>query len=319
MKYIGVDLGGTHMAAGVVGEDGVIYSKAETSTLPGRPFESIIADMGSVADKALKKSGFSLDDISCVGVGIPGIADNEKGNVIFCTNLFWEDEPLRKELQKYINKPVWIENDATVAGFAENAIGVSRGCKSSVFLTIGTGLGSGIVIDGKPWTGAHGVASELGHLTMAIDGEPCTCGKDGCLERYCSATALVRMAKEICISHPDCDISKRVNGQLDALNAKIIIDSAKDGDSLSLMLFNRYTRYLALALNTIVSFLDPEMIVLGGGVSHAGEFLLNSIMEKIPNYLMFKSMPFAEVRLATLGNDAGIIGSAFLARDMITR
>ncbi|MDO5022533.1 MAG: ROK family glucokinase [Eubacteriales bacterium] len=317
MKYIGIDVGGTHMAAGVVDEEGVILAKAETPTLPGRPFEVMIEDMGAIANKALKQSGVSLDDVACIGVGIPGIADNEKGDVIFCTNLFWKDEPLRRELQKHINKPIWIENDATVAGFAENAIGVSRGCKSSVFLTIGTGLGGGIVIDGKPWTGAHGVASELGHLTMVIDGEPCTCGKDGCMERYCSATALIRMGKEMCIAHPDCDVNKRINGKLENLNAKIIIDSAKDGDSMSLMLFNRYTRYLALALNTIVSFLDPEMIVLGGGVSHAGEFLLNSIVEKIPQYLMFKTMPFAEVHLATLGNDAGLIGSALLAREMI--
>jgi glucokinase len=213
MKYIGIDVGGTHMAAGVVDEKGAIRAKAETATMPGRPFESIIADMGAIASKALDKSGVPLDDIACIGIGIPGIADNEKGDVIFCTNLFWKDEPLRRELQKYINKPVWIENDATVAGFAENAIGVSRGCKSSVFLTLGTGVGGGIIIDGKPWTGAHGVASELGHLTMVIDGEPCTCGKEGCLERYCSATALIRMAKEICLAHLFCATITKVQYQ----------------------------------------------------------------------------------------------------------
>jgi len=319
MKYIGIDLGGSHIACGVVDEDGEILAKAETSTLVGRPFENIVYDMGRCALTAVEKSGVHMDEISTVGIGIPGIANNATGDVIFCTNLFWTDEPLRRELQKQINKPVWIENDATVAGFAENAIGISKGCKSSVFITLGTGVGAGIIIDGKPWIGFHGVASEIGHITMVIDGEPCTCGKDGCLERYCSATALIRMGKEMCMAHPNCDIMQRIDGNLELLNAKIIIDSAKDGDSHSLMLFNRYTKYLALACNTIISFLDPEMIVLGGGVSHAGDFLLKSITEKLPHYLMFKTMPYATIRLATLGNEAGIIGSALLARDMLTK
>ena len=314
MYYLGIDLGGTHIGCGVVDENGLILAQAETPTLPERPFEDVVRDMAACCMQTLTAAECTVEDIQTIGIGIPGIADNETGNVIFCTNLGWTDVPLRDELQKYLNLPLYIENDATVAGFAESVAGVSKGCQSSVFMTLGTGVGSGIIIDGKPWTGAHGVASELGHITIEIDGIPCTCGKDGCLERYCSATALIRMAKEACILHPKCDIVQRVNGDLSKITAKTVVDSARNGDDISMRLFHRYSRYLALAINNITSFLDPEMVVLGGGVSHAGEFLLNAVREKLPHFLMYKALPYPDIELARLGNQAGIIGAAMLAR-----
>lgn len=314
MLYLGIDLGGTHIACGVTDENGAILAKRETPTLAARPFEQVVRDMGLCALETISAAGIVPDDIAAIGIGIPGIADNVTGRVIFCTNLGWTDVPLSDELQKYVNKPIYIENDATVAGYAESVCGVSRGCKSSVFLTLGTGVGGGIIVNGKPWTGAHGVASELGHLTIELDGIPCTCGKDGCLERYCSATALIRMGREACQVHPGCDIARRVGGDLNQITAKTVIDSARSGDDISMHLFHRYARYLALAINNVVSFLDPEMVVLGGGVSRAGEFLLNAVREKLPYFLMFKTMPYCDVQLAELGNDAGIIGAAMLGR-----
>ena len=314
MYYLGIDLGGTHTACGVVDEDGRIVAQAENATLPKRPYQDVIRDMGETALRAIDKAGLTKDDIAAVGIGIPGIADNRTGRVIFCTNLFWHDVPLKEELDRYLQKPLYIENDATVAGFAESVAGVSRGCKSSVFMTLGTGVGGGIIVDGKPWTGAHGVASELGHLTMEIDGIPCTCGKDGCLERYCSATAIIRMGKEACLAHPNCLLAQKVGGDLGKLNAQIIIDTAREGDDIAMHIFHRYCRYLALAINNVVSFLDPDMVVLGGGVSRAGDFLLNTVKEKLPHFLMFKTMPYADIRIAKLGNDAGMIGAAMLGR-----
>ncbi len=314
MLYLGIDLGGTHIGCGVVDREGRILAQAETPTLAERPYEDVVRDMAACCMQALTQAECKVEDIATIGIGIPGIADNETGIVIFCTNLGWHDVPLKAELQKYINRPIYIENDATVAGFAESVAGVSKGCRSSVFLTLGTGVGGGIIIDGKPWTGAHGVASELGHLTIELDGIPCTCGKDGCLERYCSATAIIRMGKEACLSHPHCDIAQRVNGDLSKITAKIVIDSARSGDDISMRIFHRYCRYLALAINNVVSFLDPEMVVLGGGVSHAGDFLLDAVRAKLPYFLMFKTMPYAQIHLAQLGNQAGIIGAAMLAR-----
>lgn len=314
MYYIGIDLGGTHMAAGIVNEEGVIVAKAETPTLVGRAYQEIIADMAACIRAAMDSANIGEDDVHSVGIGIPGIADQKTGRVIFCTNLGWRDIPLREELQKHFNKPVFIDNDATVAGWAEYQAGVSRGCDTCVFLTLGTGVGAGIVINGRIWSGAHGAATELGHLTMEVDGENCTCGKSGCTERYCSATAIIRMAKEACALHPDCEIMQKCNGDINKINAKIVIDAAKEGDDIARRVFGRYAKYLTIAINNVISFLDPDMIVLGGGVSHAGQFLLDAINERLPKYLMYPTLETPAIALAELGNNAGIIGAALLGR-----
>ncbi len=313
MVYIGVDLGGTNIAVGVVNEKWEVIAEASTKTLHQRPYQELIRDMALCADKALQKAGLTHDDVHSIGVGIPGCADDD-GNVIFCTNLGWKDIPLRKELQKYINKPVYIGNDATVAGLAESYAGVSAGCSSSVFLTLGTGVGGGIIIDGKPWNGVHGVASELGHMILVAGGELCSCGTRGCLERYTSATAIIRMAKEAVENLPNCGIMKKAGGDISRINAKMVIDAAKEGDPVGVQVFEQYTDYLAMACNNVIQFLDPDMIVLGGGVSHAGEFLVEKVRAKIPNYILNKNLPYSEIHLAKLGNEAGIIGAALLGR-----
>ena len=314
MVYIGVDLGGTNIAVGVVTEEGKILAEASTKTLYQRPYQEIVKDMAICAKKALDKAGLTEDDVKSVGIGIPGVADQKEGRVIFCTNLAWHDIPLREELQKYIQKPVYIDNDATVAGLAEAYAGVSAGCQSSVFLTLGTGVGAGIMIDGKPWSGAHGVGSELGHMTLVVDGVPCTCGNDGCVERYCSATALIRMAKQSCLAYPESMIMTLADNDPEKISAKTVIDAAKAGDPTAKRIFDRYAKYLAITINNVTAFMDPEMIVLGGGVSRAGEFLLDAVEEKLPRYLMYKTLPSPKICLAKLGNEAGIIGAALLGK-----
>ena len=314
MVYIGVDLGGTNIAVGVVSEEGSILAQASTKTLYQRPYQEIVKDMASCSFKALEAAHMTVNDVHSIGIGIPGVADQKDGRVIFCTNLAWHDIPLRAELQKYINKPVYIDNDATVAGLAESYAGVSAGCQSSVFLTLGTGVGAGIVINGKPWSGAHGVGSELGHMTLVVDGVPCTCGNDGCVERYCSATAIIRMAKQACLGYPESEILKLAGGDPEKINAKIVIDAAKHGDHTAMEVFERYARYLAITVNNITAFMDPEMIVLGGGVSSAGQFLLDAVKKKLPRYLMYKTLPSPKLVLAKLGNEAGIIGAAMLGK-----
>ncbi|MEG2480726.1 MAG: ROK family protein, partial [Clostridia bacterium] len=236
------------------------------------------------------------------------------GMVIFCTNMGWKDVPLRAELQKYINKPVFIDNDATVAGFAESVCGVSAGCHSSVFITLGTGVGGGIVIDGRPWSGFHGVGSEIGHIPMDIGGEPCSCGNYGCLERYCSATAVIRMGKQMVLQHPDSMMYDLCGGDVSKLTAKMVFDAAKENDDVAMKVFNHYVDYLCKAIYTIITFLDPEMIVLGGGLSKAGGFLVNAVRERIPRYLLFKTLPYSRIEIARLGADAGMIGAAMLGK-----
>ena len=314
MAYIGIDLGGTNIAVGVVSEAGAILAQTSTPTLSQRPFTELVRDMAQCIEKALAKCGLEKDDIQSIGIGIPGVADQKTGRVIFCTNLGWHDIPLREEMQKYIQKPVYIDNDATVAALAESCAGVSAGCQSSVFLTLGTGVGGGIIMNGKPWSGAHGVGSELGHMTLVVDGVPCTCGNDGCVERYCSATAIIRMARQACMGYPQSLMMQMAGNDPDKIDARIVIDAAKAGDNTAVQVFDRFTRYLAITVNNITAFLDPEMIVLGGGVSRAGAFLLNSIRDKLPRYLMYKNLPSPRLELARLGNEAGIIGAAMLGR-----
>lgn len=212
MVYIGIDVGGTGVQVGVVDKHGHILAKDSFPTGVGRPYQEMIRDMADCTRSAVAKAGLSVEDIQSIGVGIPGLADAKTGNVIFCTNLGWRDIPLRDEFQRHLDKPVYIDNDATVAGLAESVAGVSAGTDSSVFITLGTGVGGGIVIHGKVWSGFHGVGSEIGHMILELDGEPCTCGNRGCLERYCSATAIIRMARELVAIHPDSMILSLAQG-----------------------------------------------------------------------------------------------------------
>ena len=315
MVYIGIDLGGTNIAVGAVSEAGSIVAEASTKTLAQRPFEAIVKDMADCVKKVLVKGKIPLDDVKSIGIGIPGVADSDSGVVFNCTNLGWVNVPLRSEMQKYINKPILIGNDANVAALAESYVGVSAGCKSSVMVTLGTGVGGGIVINGKIWTGANNRGGEIGHMTLVPDGVPCTCGNNGCLERYCSATALIRLARQECYAFPDSAILQKAGGDPERINAKLVIDAAKEGDAPALRVFNTFVRYLALSLNNIVAFFDPEIIVLGGGVSHAGDFLLEAVRALLPRLQMFKNLPGPRVELARLGNEAGIIGAALLGKN----
>lgn len=314
MINIGIDLGGTNIAVGAVDSEGHILGTFSTKTLAHRPYQSIVKDMAWCIENILKKLGMTEDDINSIGIGIPGLGDAKTESVVFCTNLGtgWRDIPLGAELRKYYNKPIFIDNDATVAGFAENMAGISKGAESSVFITLGTGVGGGIIINGKPWSGFHGIGSEIGHMTIVADGVPCTCGNNGCAERYCSATAIIRMAKEACQRNPDNQILRDAKGDIDRINAKIVIDAAKAGDPLAEIVFDQYATYLAMLINNIVATIDPEVIVLGGGVSHAGQFLIDAVNKHLPELQLYKSLPYPEVKLATLGNDAGIIGAAML-------
>ena len=312
MVYIGIDVGGTGVQVGVVSEQGQILATDSFPTGVGRPYQEMVQDMVRCTKSAVTKAGLTLEDVKSIGLGIPGIADAKTGTVIFCTNLGWRDIPLRAEIQKYIDKPVYIDNDATVAGLAESVAGVSANTDSSVFLTLGTGVGGGIIIHGKVWSGSHGVGSEIGHMILKMGGEPCTCGNHGCVERYCSATAIIRMAREAVKEHPESAILTGAKGDPANINAKIVFDAAKAGDPVGMQVFREYVSYLAQAISNIIQFLDPEVIALGGGVSKAGDFLLNAVREEVPHYLLYKNIPAARIELAKLGADAGIIGAAML-------
>ena len=314
MYYLGVDLGGTGIKAGVVNEEGVILGKVSCPTGVERGYEAVIKDMAALCMRAIDENGIPLDEVKSIGIGIPGIIDPETGIVPFCTNLGWHSVPLIAEMRKYIDKPVYVNNDATVAGLAEAVAGVSAGYSHSVFVTLGTGVGGGIIIDGKAYMGPHGIASEIGHMVTVAGGEMCTCGNRGCWERYASATAIIREARNYCKLHPDCSVARAVGGDPEKIEAKTVIDLAKAGDPVGAMLFDNYVENLCVGLVNLINLYDPQIIALGGGVSHAGQFLLDAVNAKLPAKIFFKTMPYAKVELAKLGNDAGIIGAAMLGK-----
>lgn len=314
MIYIGIDLGGTGIKAGAVDKNGNILHKDSCPTGVERGYEAVIRDMALLAQQVVKDSGHVLSEVKSIGIGIPGIIDPKSGRIPFCTNLHWHDVPILDEMHKYIDVPVYVDNDATVAGLAESVVGVSAGAANSVFITLGTGVGGGVIINGKVFSGAHGVATEIGHMTTVVDGELCSCGNRGCWERYASATALIREGRKLAESNPESAITKAVGGDLDKISAKTVIDLAKAGDPDCTALFDRYIYHLCVGLRNLINLYDPEIIALGGGVSHAGDFLLDAVRKKLPELIFFKTMPYARVELAQLSNDAGIIGAAMLGR-----
>ena len=314
MYYIGLDVGGTTFKAGVVTEDGRIVHKDAMPTGIERPYQEIIADMAALCKKVAADAGIEMSEIKSIGVGVPGLFDNKTGMIPFCTNLGWHDIPFVAEMKKHLDTPVYGDNDATVAGLAESVAGVSAGIKDSVFLTLGTGVGGGIIIDGKPYSGAHGCGSEIGHMMIKMGGELCTCGNYGCFERYASATAIIREARKAIVEYPESSMLAACGGDPEKLNAKIVIDAAKAGDAAAKAVFGGYVQALAVGIINIINMLDPEVIVLGGGGSAAGEFLLNAVREAVKPMVFFKTMPYARIELAQLGNDAGIIGAAMLGK-----
>ena len=313
MIRIGIDVGGTGIQFGAVDKDLKIIAEVSIPTNTHLPISEQIAQMAATVVTTAAKAGFSPDQIESVGVGIPGIANPRTGEIDRCPNMGWFHVPFREEFGKHLSVPLFIENDANVAALAESVAGVSAGTSSSVFVTIGTGIGSGIIINGKIWSGFHGVGGELGHTIFDLNGVPCTCGNRGCLERYCSATALIRMGREAIALRQDSLILQSVGNDITKVEARTIIDAARRKDPLAEEVYTRWIHQLAQGLANVVNFLDPEVIVLGGGVSKAGAFLLEPLQREYASYVLYNDLPIPEIKLAVLGSEAGIIGAAMLS------
>ena len=316
MLYIGIDVGGTTAKAGVVDEAGQILYKSSCKTGIERDFEDIAADMAELCRHIVRESGHEMAEVAAVGVGIPGEQSPKTGLVAFCNNLGWVDVPLMQRLRDALGLPVYVDNDANVAALAESAFGASRGVKSSILITLGTGVGGGIVRDQRIHTGAHGVGGEIGHMVVVVDGEVCNCGHRGCWEKYASATAIIRMGRALMEEKPDCALARQMGGDAANLNAKAVLDLAKAGDADCAGIFETYVKYLCVGLANLINIYDPDMLVLGGGVAHAGDFLLDAVRAALGDYVYCPALSWARVELARLGNDAGIIGAAMLGRNV---
>ena len=313
--YIGIDVGGTTAKAGVVDDEGKILSKSVCRTGKERAFEDIAADMAELCRRVVRESGHEMADIAAVGVGIPGEQDPKSGLVAFCNNLGWVNVPLMQRLREALGLGVYVDNDANVAALAESAFGASRDVKSSILVTLGTGVGGGIVENRRVRTGAHGVGGEIGHMVVVVDGEKCNCGHRGCWEKYASATAIIRMGRALMEEKPDCALARQLGGDAAQLNAKAVLDLAKAGDADCMGIFETYVKYLCVGLANLINIYDPDMIVLGGGVAYAGDFLLDAVRAALGDYVYCPALSWARVELARMGNDAGIIGAAMLGRN----
>jgi len=312
--YIGIDLGGTNIAVGLVDEQGNIIRKESIPTGAKRHYSEIIKDMADLSKKVCADSGVSLDDIKSIGIGSPGTCDDKNGILVYANNLNFLNVPMRAEMQKHIDKPVFIGNDANVAALAEyyNA-GIDMEC--FVAITLGTGVGGGVIINGKIFTGFNNAAGELGHMVIVSDGYPCTCGRKGCWESYASATALIRQTKVELAVCSDSLMYEMTGGDLEKVSGKTAFGAARNGDESALKVVNQYINYVAIGVANLINIFQPEMLVIGGGICKEGDYLLNPIKEICKNQTYSRGgIKITELGIAKLGNDAGIIGAAFLGK-----
>lgn len=313
--FIGIDLGGTNIVAAVVDEYGVIYGKAKKKTNAPRDYKAIFDDMAECARNAAIESGISFDDIESVGIGCPGAINKEDGTVEFSNNLNFYDVPIVEYMEKALNKKIYVENDANAAAWGEFLAGCGKTTNNMVMITLGTGVGSGIIENGRMICGAYGKGAEIGHMVINIGGEKCTCGRKGCFEAYASATALINQTKKAMKENPGCDMWKISGGKLSNVNGQTAF---KGKDNVSKQVVKEYLGYLANGIVNIVNIFQPEIVCIGGGISHEGKRLLAPIEKEIKNKSFARfGKEQSKVGLAMLGNDAGIIGAALLWKNEV--
>ncbi len=306
--YIGVDLGGTNIVAGVVNENYEIIAKASVKTNLPRPEQEIAADIIKVSKQAVADAGLTMEQIEWVGMGTPGIANSETGIIEYSNNLGFNNTPMVKYLEEGLGKPVLIENDANAAAYGEYVAGAAKGAKNAVCITLGTGVGSGIIVDGKIYCGSNFGGAEVGHMVISVDGPQCTCGRKGCFEVFSSATGLIRMTKEAIAEHPESSMAKE-----EKISGRTAFNHMRLGDKTAKGVVDKYIKYLAAGVTNTINIFQPDVLCIGGGVCNEGDPLLLPMKEIVAkeNYTR-NSSKNAEIVIAKLGNDAGIIGAAFL-------
>lgn len=310
--YIGLDLGGTNIAGGLVDEQGRLIHQYSIPTEVSKGYEQVVANIITVCLKLkdMLDPGVSLKGI---GIGVPGLADDHSGIVYECVNLLWKvPHNLREDIQKVINVPIHISNDASVAAVAEFRVGSLKDVRNGVLFTLGTGVGGGIIVDGKPFSGSHGVGSELGHMVVGEGDYRCNCGRMGCLETYSSATAIIKHVQRQLAHGKTSPWLAGLGIASEQIEAKHVIDGAKQNDPLCKEAFDMLVHYLAVGLINTVVFLDPDVIAIGGGVAKAGDFLMDALRTELEHHRIFRAAPSFKLEFAQMGNDAGIVGAAML-------
>ncbi len=320
MYTIGVDLGGTNIAIGIVNEKYEIVRKGSVPTKPERGADPIIADMAALCRKLIAEGGLTLADIESVGVATPGTANNVTGVVEYANNIPFLQYPLADRLSAQLDgKKVYIENDANAAAKAEAIAGVAAGAPISVMITLGTGVGGGIIIDGKVYTGFNFAGAELGHVVIQKDGRQCSCGRKGCWEAYSSATGLVNITKDYIVEARAAGkktiMDDMIGGDLSKVSARTAFNAMKQGDEVGAAVVDEYISYLSCGIVNMINIFQPNVLSIGGGVCNEGDYLMKPLLEKVWGETYTREgTPRTQILIAKLGNDAGIIGAAVLGK-----
>lgn len=306
--YVGIDLGGTNIAAGVVDENYNIISRAKTPTARPRPADDIVLDCAKVVKEAVSNAGLTLGDIESVGIGSPGIVNSDTGVVEYANNLDFYNVPVGDILCRELGVKVYAENDANAAAYGEFVAGSAKGAKDAVCITLGTGVGGGIIIGGKILSGFNHAGAEIGHTVIEVDGPLCTCGRKGCFEVFSSATGLIRMTKEAMVANPESKMN-----EMGEPGGRTAFNAMRMGDEAARQVVEKYIKYLAAGITNAINIFQPEILSIGGGVCNEGDALLIPLKEKISDEVYTKrGDKNTKIVIASLGNDAGIVGAAFL-------
>lgn len=316
MYFLGIDLGGMSIKAGICDENGTILFRDTCPTVRTEDGDRILNDMASLSLKVIAESGIDISEIEYAGIASPGSADQDNGTIIYASTLPFLNYPIvEKFIEKTGIKKVYIENDANAAAKGEATFGAAKGCKNSLFLTLGTGVGGGIIIDGKVFSGFNYSGAELGHMVIVKDGKECSCGRNGCFEAYASATALIELTKEKMMANKDSLMWNICNHNIDNANGKTAFDAMRQGDNIAKTVIDEYIQYLGLGVVNLINIFQPEVLSIGGGISKEGDTLIRPIQaiaerEQYSRHCDKKTI----IKTAALSNDAGIIGAASLGK-----
>ncbi|MDR0719071.1 MAG: ROK family protein [Treponema sp.] len=310
--FVGIDVGGTHFAIGVVDGEGKLLAKHTMPTGAGRPFGVIVKEMADTAKRLVVRAGLAESRIGSVGIGVPSTIDSKTGHLIFANNLDWRDLDLIGEFRKSWDVPVYVENDADCAALAESMDDAAKG-KNTLLITFGTGFGGGLIMNGKIFKGGDNSGFEPGHFVLFHKGIQCTCGNYGCVEAYASVSALVRQTKEKMQACPDSLMWKECGADPEKVNGRTAFDAAKKGDAAAKEVVDAYIVYAALSIANLVTLFRPELIIIGGGLSAEGDYLIKPLYETAKSRIYAgELLGMPPIVPARLGNDAGIIGAALL-------
>ncbi len=312
-KYIGIDIGGTSIKCAFVTEEGKILKKFGFPIVKGEKQETTIYRLGDLINDEIKKEGLRKEDFVGIGVGCPGSINNNLGVCCYNNNMGWLNLPVADLLKERTGIASKVSNDANVAMLGEAKFGAAKNYQNAVLVTLGTGVGGGLFLNGKLYEGNEGKGAEIGHMVIEMDGELCTCGRKGCLEAYASVTALIRQTKEAMHKHPESKMWAYVNNELDAVNGKTAFETSKMGDETAIEVVDRYENYLTVGLLNFCNIFRPEVILIGGGLSNQKEYLTDALQKKLEeNKYGFQGTPKVNIFVTNLGNDAGVLGAAAL-------